>query len=69
MEVLNTKQNVFQTGKSAMALMTVLMVRMKIAVFVVSFRSNRALPSKILAMPTVTWPTSSSNSMDDLEAF
>ena len=47
MEVLNTKQNVFQTGKSVMASMTVLMGRMKIAVFVVSFRSNRALPSKL----------------------
>ena len=47
MEVLNTKQNVFRTGKSVMASMTVLMGRMKISVFVVSFRSNRALPSKI----------------------
>ena len=46
MEVLNTKQNVFQTGKSVMASMTVLMGRMKISVFVVSFISNRALPSK-----------------------
>ena len=47
MEVIHMKQNVFQTRKNAMASMTVRMGQMKISVFVVSFRSNRALPSKI----------------------